>query len=333
MLRSLFLSLAVLSLPTARAADLREQVTIDGAFMFRVEFGLTLRSAAFSPDGKIMVTASTGGGSTTFWDPATGKELATLPEGDSVFSLAFSADGRILAGGPNQEDDGIRLWDVRTRKLIGRLKGRASLGWLALSPDGATVATGSVGEGDVLIWSVKTGKVLATLKAKAEDVWGLAFSGDGKRLAASYDDGVIRVWDVKAGRATATLTGHTGLVTAFAFAPGDRTLVSAGLDKTVRRWDLTTGKAAATTRLKGAVEPFRLVLGTGLDTLAGSERESGVLTIWDTKTGDPVCRYDAKVPPGVLAYSPDGKWLAADPFEDKFTTSIRVWAVVKPAGK
>jgi WD40 repeat protein len=363
MQRVLVLCATIVSFSTARGADIREQVRIEGAF--GIELQPSLRSAAFSPDGKILVTASTagaaiifGGGRTIFWDPATGKQLGaldggdnvgalaatppgrTLAHGNSLGALAFSPDGRTLAGAGTGTERDVCLWDVQTRKLTGRLNGSQYVSLMTFSADGTMLATECGGAGDVQIWGVKAEKVVATLKAQSKGAWALAFSGDGKSLAVGYGDGRIRVWDVGAERETAVLGGHANGVLALAFEPGDRTVLSAGVDKTVRRWDLTTGKAmivtaTATTRLKDAAQPYRLAFGPDLATLAMADLDGG-LTVWDTKTGARVSNLNAKLRPGAFAFSTDGKWLAAEPGEDKGKTgsrSIQVWAVGKPADK
>jgi WD40 repeat protein len=361
MQRVLVLCVTIVSFSTARGADIREQVRIDNAFV--LESGVTKRSAAFSPDGKILVTATTGGrsrifggGRTIFWDPATGKQLGTLDDGPNVAALrptgapngrtlddgnclgalAFTPDGRTLAGACTGIERDVCLWDVQTRKLTGRLKGSQYVSLMTFSADGTMLATGNVSAGDVQILGVKAEKVVATLKAKGPGVRALAFSGDGKSLAVGYGDGTIRVWDVKTERETARLPGHPKLVSALAFEPGDRTLLSAGVDKTVRRWDLTTGKATATTSLKGAAKPYGLAFGPDLATLAMADEDG--LTVWDTRTGALVSNVKAKLRPGlgVFAFSPDGKWLAADPpseDKEKLSNSIQVWVVGKPADK
>src|SRR5580700_9122031 len=92
MKRLLVLCVTIVSFSTVRGDDIREQVRIEGAF---VEFGPTRRSAAFSPDGKLLVTASTwvggrltnfggGGGGVIFWDPAAGKQLGTVDDGEDA---------------------------------------------------------------------------------------------------------------------------------------------------------------------------------------------------------------------------------------------------------
>jgi WD40 repeat protein len=359
MQRVLVLCATIVSFSTVRGDDIREQVRIEGAF---VELGPTRLSAAFSPDGKLLVTASTwvggrltnfggGGGGTIFWDPATGKQLGTVDDGEdakrdsgggnftlddkggkSVGALAFTPDGRTLAGACLTD---VRLWDVQTRKLTGRLKG-SHVSLMSFSADGTMLATGGV---DVQIWDVKAEKVVATLKPNASGVGALAFSGDGKSLAVGYGNGTILVWDVKAERETARLPGHTKRGLALAFEPGDRTVLSAGGDMTVRRYDLTTKKMTVLTKLKAAAEPYGLAFGPDLATLAMAD-EKGGLTVWDTKTGALVSNFKAKLRPRVFAFSPDGKWLAAEPGVDKAKTgsmsmsmSIQVWAVGKPADK
>ena len=51
-----------------------------------------VRAVALSPDGKVAVSASTGGG-VKIWDVEGGKELRTLPTATSVW-MALSPDGR-----------------------------------------------------------------------------------------------------------------------------------------------------------------------------------------------------------------------------------------------
>jgi len=348
MQRVLVLCATIVSFSTVRGDDIREQVRIDNPFVVRNAFvggmHLPFPSAAFSPDGKILVTTSIvddgifGGrrGSTIFWDPATGKKLGILDDdgGNSLVAiaftpLAFTPDGRTLAGACTGTEFHVGLWDVQTRKLTGRLKGGVRS--MTFSADGTMLATECSAGGaqcDVQIWGVKEEKVVATLKAKGPVVQAMTFSGDGKSLAVGYGDGTIRVWDVKTERETARLAGNPKLVSALAFEPGDRTLLSTGVGRAVCRWDLTTRKLTAMTSLKGAAEPNRLAFGPGLATLTMVDKDG--LSVWDTRTGARVS--NAKVG-WVFAFSADGKWIAAEPSDDKGKPSIQVWVVGKPADK
>src|SRR5205814_250664 len=53
-------------------------------------------SVAFSPDDTRIVTGSADG-TAKLWDAQSGKELLTLSTGSSVYSAAFSPDGRRIA--------------------------------------------------------------------------------------------------------------------------------------------------------------------------------------------------------------------------------------------
>jgi WD40 repeat protein len=76
-------------------------------------------SAAFSPDGKILVSG-TWNGTIQFWDPITRNPISSPLPGHkgAVTSLAFSHDGKLLASGGEGGD--IILWDITKRQRLGQ---------------------------------------------------------------------------------------------------------------------------------------------------------------------------------------------------------------------
>jgi WD40 repeat protein len=70
----------------------------------------TVRSAAFSPDGRTIVSGGDDG-AVMLWDAATGKQRATLRgHKEGVRSVAFAPDGRaIVSGGV---DGAARVWGL-----------------------------------------------------------------------------------------------------------------------------------------------------------------------------------------------------------------------------
>ena len=78
-------------------------------------------SAAFSGDGKRVVTASADK-TARIWDAESGKEIAVLKgHGGIVLSAAFSGDGKRVVTA--SEDKTARIWDAESGKEIAVLKG------------------------------------------------------------------------------------------------------------------------------------------------------------------------------------------------------------------
>ena len=76
-------------------------------------------SAAFSPDGKRIVTASNDK-TARLWDAATGRQIGALVgHNDAVLCAAFSPDGKRIVTA--SWDKTARLWDAETGRLIDAL--------------------------------------------------------------------------------------------------------------------------------------------------------------------------------------------------------------------
>src|SRR5262249_55261258 len=133
-----------------------------------------VRALAFSNDSRLLAT-----GSDDFlvrlWDTPTGKLIGVLKGATHwIASLAFLPDGETLIA---SDGDQIRLWDVRARELKATHQAKDGVRAIAISPDGATLATAEISR-TVCLWSTATGKQLASLEGHLEYVSALAFSPD-----------------------------------------------------------------------------------------------------------------------------------------------------------
>ncbi len=150
------LRLAVAGLPPGRGAsplsfrsrELQDDLSDFGSWhdcYFRLAFAGhtdTVTSAAFSPDGTRVVTASSDG-TARVWDAKTGATLATLSgHTGAVHSAAFSPDGtRVVTA---SWDKTARVWDATTGAALATLSGHTGgVNSAAFSPDGTRVVTAS----------------------------------------------------------------------------------------------------------------------------------------------------------------------------------------------
>ncbi len=122
---------------------------------------------------------------------------------DSVHSIAFSPDGKILASGSG--DKTIKLWDISTGETIKMLTGHSKgVDSVSFSPDGKILASGSYDK-TIKLWDVSTGENIRTLTGHSNDVNSVSFSPDGKILASGSEESTIKLWNISTGMNIRTL--------------------------------------------------------------------------------------------------------------------------------
>lgn len=205
-----------------------------------VGFGDTLRSLAFSPDGRFVLGGGEGG--VVLLDARDGKVVRRLTS-DGSNCAAFSADGASIAVDGGNSVPRVRIWDARSGALRRTLTAKPAYGellCLAFSPDGKHLAAGSEG-GVVRLWDVSSGKVERELRGPTAAVWDVAYTPDGSILAGAGGDKRGWIWDARTGAVIRELKGHTAAVFSLAISGDGTRVATASDDLTARIWDLRTG--------------------------------------------------------------------------------------------
>ena len=276
-------------------------------------------SAAFSPDGQRIVTASQDG-TARLWHATTGAALAALRGHTKwVWSAVFSPDGQRIVTASNDRTAGI--WDGRTGQLIAELAGHTDRVRSAVfSPDGAWIVTGGY-DCEARVWDGQTYRELAVLRGHSDWIRSVTVSPDSRLVATAGKDGAAVVWNLADGRHLSRLEGHTDQVWSAMFSPDSTSVLTASFDQTARIWDAQTGRMLAQLRhthsvLSAAFSPDgRWVLTASLDNTA---------EVRESDTGRTVARFYGHSG-GVIsaAFSPDGK-LAVTASQDR---TARLWEI------
>jgi WD40 repeat protein len=200
-----------------------------------------VRHAAFSPDGRRVVTASRDG-TARVWDVATGEPVTPpLRHGGSVLKAAFSPDSRRVVTACH--DGTARVWDAHSGQSVGpALPHAAMVQDVSFSPDGRWIVTATT-DGTATVWDAVTGQPHSQPMKHRLWLHSVAFSPDGRQVVTASHDGTAQVWDAATGRPAAPRLVHGAAVISAAFSPDGRRVVTASDDHTARLWDAVTGQA------------------------------------------------------------------------------------------
>lgn len=239
----------------------------------------------------------------------------------SIYALAFSPDGALLASGGS--DNRVKLWEVAGGSLVRELEGHTSDAYsVAFSPDGTLLASGS-GDNSIKLWRVDTGQVVREFEGNTSDVYSVAFSPDGTLLASGSANGMVGLWRVADGSLVGELLGPTDGAYCVAFSPDGALVASGGSDENVRLCRVADGSLVR--ELEGPTGGVKCVAFSPDGKLlasAGSDKDVRLCRVADGSLMRKLTGHRGTV--NDVAFSPDGKLLASSSGDGV----VRMWRVV-----
>ena len=207
-------------------------------------------SVAFRPDGKIFLIGYTNteaypaiyktGRDAQLLNVETEEEIQGLSGGHTgpINAIAVSSTGEVgLTGG---WDKTVRLWSLKTGKLLTTLPAPAHVYSVTFSPDGETCLMGTATSSAYLV-NFKTG-IHTPLLGHIYRVHSVAFSSDGKTCLTGSDDKTACVWNSKTGELIVRFTQHTRPITSVAFSHNGEMCLTGSGDNKAYVWDSKTGE-------------------------------------------------------------------------------------------
>jgi WD40 repeat protein len=144
----------------------------------------------------------------------------------------------------------------------------------------------------------------------------MAFSPDGRWIASGSWDGTVRLWDAATGEPCATLP-HPGVVPSLAFSPdGQWLLTSSSADNRLRIWDVATARVHKEIKLPAGSFHLVTIRPDGKRVAAAvydGPQDKDRLYVCDVASSALLFSAEG----AALAYSPDGRWLAASAADNK----------------
>lgn len=311
--------------------------------------------AAYSPDGRWVLSVSSKDSKVLVMDATTGEMVAELTGLPGVSTATFTPDGQRVVGGA-YDQNGLLVWDIATGEVVERIKDTiGGVNRIRYSGDGRYVAVAEIQQATTIdgetVFSPSTNQLtlrdadhfeilfhLTTprdpLSARLDDQFmpllsSAVFSPDGRWLIAATMDGDVLYWNLEGGELERRLMRrHDAGIWDIDISPDGTRLLTGSLDGSAILWDVDTGEMLL--RVEEHTDDVIAVGFSPAGDLALTASENGQLMLWEVVGERLRLSRRLNVGPSPLrsaAFSPDGRTLVTQDTDG----NVRLWETAQTA--
>lgn len=228
-----------------------------------------------------------------------------------IWSLAFSADGKLLASGSGSifgwgsADSSVRIWDTETWETVQVLEGHQNrVTTLAFSSDRSLLASGGA-TGELLIWDLEAAKQTRRRRVYNSDIAGAAFLEETSQLLVALRNGRVLMVDPLAEKADRQVLELEFEISCMDLSPdGNEAAFASNEDYRIKIVSIPTFEIDKTLRrdfgsrincIDYRFDDKRLIAGTDQN-----------LSVWDLE--NETILSTVSNPSNAARYSPNGLW-------------------------
>ena len=263
----------------------------------------------WSPDAKLLACA-TDDGAVHVLDAVSGEQVAALGDHDvdEVTALDFGPGGGVIAS--TDLSSTVYLWSARSGSPLSSMAHEHGGHFLAYLADGRTLVSAGLGQAAALI-DVESMQVTGLLKSGAGEMRLTAVSANRKVLGAYTAHDKVLLWDLETREPRPSVRGPEMIhVTCLALSPDGGQLAAGHEDGSLTVWRTDGGELRS--RLPAHEGAVRFVAWAPGGAELASSGADQLVRLWRDKDLSARGYRTTPAAPGLLAWTPDGRVLAAD---------------------
>ncbi|XP_063222299.1 U4/U6 small nuclear ribonucleoprotein Prp4 [Bacillus rossius redtenbacheri] len=314
---------------TAHRQELQKKLQATTIFCSQIGDNRPISFCQFSPDSKMLATASWSG-HCRLWnipncDPVMNLQGHNCNVGAIVWHPHAMANEneRVCALASCAFDGSVKLWNLSSSDPLADVEGHAPhrVSRLAFHPSGRFLGTCCF-DSSWRLWDLEQGEEVLHQEGHCKPVYCISFQDDGAVCATGGLDAFARVWDLRTGRCIMFMEGHLKAVYGVDFSPNGYHIATGSEDNMCKIWDLRRRTCL-----------YTIPAHMNLISNVRYQREGGhfivtssydnTVKVWSNKTWQPLktlSGHDGKVM--CVDISPDSQYIATSSYDRTF----KLWA-------